>query len=107
MQRHHLFLLGIAAIVGGCIAVEALEGDDPPEGGVGTRNACGEWRDIQADPPADSEVIQVMLDIARFDTTASVHSAALNLADQLETGSSADIQQATERMNAACEVSGL
>ena len=106
MDRRYLFWIGLFVVVGGCVALDAFE-DDDKEVTAGTRNACGEFRDIQADPPSDAETIEVMLDIAQFDTSASVHSAALNLADQLETGSRADVQEAVARMDAACEVSGL
>lgn len=102
-----MFWIGLFVIVGGCIAIDAVGGDDSDEPSAGTRNACGEFRSAQADPPTDAEMVDLMLDLAEFDTSASVHSAALNLADQLETGSRADVREAVGRMDAACDVAGV
>lgn len=103
MNRRH-FWIGLLVIVGGCVAVAAVNADNPEDGTV---EACQQFRVAIDNPPTDTAMANLLLDLSELDTSASVHSAAINLADQLEQGSSADVHEAVDRMDAACSASDL
>lgn len=106
MTRRY-FWIGLFVLVGGCVALTTFGGDDEEPVSAGSEEACQQFRLAQENPPTDRAMVDLMLDLAELDTSRSIHSAAINLADQLEQGSRADVQEAVGRMDAACSVSGL
>lgn len=77
------------------------------EPSAGTVDACRRFRELQADPPSDAETVEVLQGILDLDTSASVQSAAEDLANALEAGTSTEVQTAVQDLDAACQASDL